>query len=304
MAFNPKDKRPLGRLEFSLVSLAALLAGIFFVTGNCATPQYNYAPPTYRAVPTFTDIYNWPKYTPPEAAKPASVPLTVIIVDPEHNQTLKVGNAVTMEMIKVFNSFSSSMGQDFEAVMVAKGMTAKGPFEYYDEITYTDKFTSDLIVQAIIVFDINDLTPMEAGGYGALKSELFENGQYGKVRYGKMSIGAKVYYYMYEPLSKEKMWVKKLDLGTEEFEYEMAYKQKQEAYESYQTDECGGGRYVTQYKMVDTAETLYDTKPYLLAKKLKHEYGKIMEAGWTYFNVEEMKNMKARTLDIRQRKQY
>jgi len=304
MAIPPNGKRPLGKLEFSIVSIAALLAGIFFVTGNCASPQQTYTPPSYRPIPVFTDIYSWPKYSPPEAAKPASVPLTVIIVDPEHNQTLKVGNAVTMEMIKVFNSFSSSMGQDFEAVMVAKGITAKGPFEYYDEITYTDKFTSDLIVQAIIIFDINDLTPMEAGGYGALKSELFDGGQYGKVRYGKMSIGAKVYYYMYEPLSKEKMWVKKLDLGTEEFEYEMAYKQKQEQYSYYRTDECGGGHTVYDYKLVDTAETLYDTKPYLLAKKLKNEYSRIMEAAWTYFNIEEMKNMKARTQDIRERKAY
>ncbi|MBI3793115.1 MAG: hypothetical protein HY280_00105 [Nitrospinae bacterium] len=304
MADNRKKKRaPLGVLEFSLVSVVAFAAGLFLVSLSCATNN-NYAPPPSRSLPTFADMYNWPKYTPPEAAKPASVPLTVITVNPDHNQTLlKFGTAVTLAMSKVFASFSSSMGQDFEAVMVAKGITAKGPFESYDEITYTDKETSDLVMQVVIIFDINDLSPME-GGLNELRTDVFEGGVHARVRNGKMSIGAKVFYYMYEPLSKEKMWVKKLDLGTEEYTYEMAYKDKQEAYQEFVSDGCGGGHYYTSYKYVGTTEVLYDTKPYMLATKLKNEYAKIMGAGWTYFDVEEMKNMKTRSLEIRQKKRY
>ena len=57
-----------------------------------------------------------------------------------------------------------------------------------------------------------------------------------------MSVGMKVFFYMLEPMSEEKMWIKKLDLGVQDFpaEYAVGREQYVTGTTPRTPDGCGG----------------------------------------------------------------
>ena len=110
---------------------------------------------------------------------------------------------MTPDMRKVFQSFAGSMGEDIQSQLVAKGMTTKGPFTLA-EVTYPDKKGADLTLTTGVIFDIQRSNPKVKA------SEYFENNVYGNIYTATMTVGIKVYFYMLEPMSEEKMFIKSL----------------------------------------------------------------------------------------------
>jgi len=290
-----------------LIPLGFLLypAGYAVLTG-C---QPTYTPPELTPVPDYNkDLFTFPKFNLPEAKAPGSVSLTVVNIIPEYKDTLNqeyaggakmsTGGSMTKDMFKVFKSFAGSAGEDIEAQLVAKGMTTEGPFTL-SEVTYPDKKGADLTVIINVIFDI------QYTDQKALGSAQFVGGKYGQLYSGNMSVGIKVYYYMLEPLSEEKMWIKKLDLGVQDSTY--GYALGQEQYVSgtqWVSDGCGGGYNQTNYAWRNTNSFIYDQRPKIFSDILKTAYPQVMKTAWNYFDVNEMLNLKMKSREIRERKRY
>jgi hypothetical protein len=291
---------PLGFIFYSTVFLA---------TTSCEPPTHVKPQVQYSTIPQYTDLYSFPKYNIPEARKPGSANLTVVITVPEYKDTatqeytggvkVAAGGQMTTDMKKVFQSFAGSMGEDIQSQLVAKGMTTKGPFALA-EVTYPDKKGSDLTLTIGVIFDIHRTSPQP------IRSQYFEGGVYGNIYSATMTVGMKVYFYMLEPMSEEKMWIKKLDLGVQDFLVEWA-----EGQEQYQTgttprtsDGCGGyyGGHPT-YAWRAT-RILYDGRVKAFSDILKAAYPQVMKSSWNYLNTDEMLNLKMKSQEIRERKRY
>jgi len=279
--------------------------GYLMLTG--CEPNYHQPAPA-MAIPEYTDLFTFPKSNIPEGQKAGSVNLTSVIIIPEYKDTfnqeyaggarVSAGGAMTKDMVKVFKSFAGSIGEDVEARLVAKGMTTKGPFSL-SEVTYPDKKGADLTVMINVIFDI------QYTNQKYLREGQFVGGRHGKVYSGNMSVGVKVFYYMLEPLSEEKMWIKKLDLGVQDFNYEFA--REQEQYVSgthFVSDGCGGGYNQTTYAWRDVDTYLYDGRAKIFSDILKDAYPQVMKTANVYFDVNEMLSLKAKSQEIRERKRY
>jgi len=304
-----KSRKILLGVVTVVVPIAFLLypafpAAYMALTG-CVTPQ---AAPL-ASVPDYNkDLFSFPKFNLPGAKKAGSVDLTVVNIIPEYKDTqnrdreytsgekvtaIGTRGAMTKDMTKVFKSFAGSAGEDIEAQLVAKGMTTKGPFDR-DEVTYPDKKNSDLMVVMQLIFDIQYTDAK------FIREETFEGGREGKIYTGTMSVGLKVYYYLLEPLSEEKMWVKKLDLGTQEFSYEYALQQEQYATGTrFVSDGCGGGYNVTDYAWRDTNAFVYDSRAKIFSGVLQGAYPQLMQTAWKYFDSEEMLGLRDKSKEIR-----
>lgn len=285
-----------------LLLLGILVPAIFLFYPTGALFFTACAPAQYEASrkPVFEDLYSFPKFNIPETRKAGSVNITTVITIPEYKDTynqeyaggakVSAGGPMSVDMVKVFKSFAGTVGEDIEAQLVAKGMTTKGPFPM-SEITYPDKKGADLTVSINVVLDIQYNNSKYLGWRN------FEDGEHGKMHAADMSVGVKVYYYMLEPLSEEKMWIKKLDLGVQSFPYEYVLAQEQYAAGS---DGCGG----QVYSYRDTNRYIYDTRPKIFSDVLKEAYPKILKNAWTYLDTDEMLNLKLKSQEIRERKRY
>ena len=280
----------------ALIPVAFLFYPTSFLSMTaCAVPTRQ-----YTRKPVYTDLFSFPRFEIPPAEKPASVALTAVIIVPEYKDTytqeyaggaqVSSGRTMTTDMVKVFKSFAGSVGEDIEAQLVAKGMTTKGPFTLA-EVTYPDKKGADLTISTHVIFDIHYTNARY------VRTDYFEGGERAKVYSGIMTVGLKVYYYMLEPLSEEKMWIKKLDLGVQDYPYEYAV--GEEMYHAG-TDECGG----PIYRYRDTNDILYDQRAKIFSDILKKDYPRVMDTAWNYLNTDEMLNLKMKAREIRERKRY
>ncbi|NCO83149.1 MAG: hypothetical protein COZ31_11750 [Nitrospirae bacterium CG_4_10_14_3_um_filter_44_29] len=289
---------PLGFLFYSTV---------FLGTTSCvpaAAPQVQYYP-----IPQYGNLYSFPRYNIPEAKKPGSINLTTVIIVPEYKDTatqeyvggakVASGGPMTADMRKVFQSFAGSMGEDIQSQLVAKGMTTKGPFSM-SEVTYPDKKGADLTISIGVIFDIQYSDPKAIG------QKYFEGGVYGNVYSSTMTVGMKIYFYMLEPLSEEKMWIKKLDLGVQDFPIEYAVGREQYVTGSHYvpSDGCGGGGYSRNTYGWRDKGILYTERAKVFSDILKTAYPQIMKAAWNYLNTDEMLNLKLKSQEIRERKRY
>jgi hypothetical protein len=284
------------------VVLGALIPAVFLFYPTsflsltaCAVPTQH-----YNRRPVYDNLFSFPRFDIPPAEKPASADLTAVIIIPEYKDTytqqyaggaqVSSGGTMTADMLKVFKSFAGSVGEDIEAQLVAKGMTTKGPLTMA-EVTYPDKKGADLTVSTNVIFDIHYTNPRY------LRSDYFEGGERAKVYSGIMTVGLKVYYYMLEPLSEEKMWIKKLDLGVQDYTYE--YGVGEERYQSGY-DECAGPIY--SYRETNTY--IYDQRAKIFSDILKDSYPQVMSTAWNYLDTDEMLHLKTKAMEIRERKRY
>src|SRR5258708_1439183 len=129
---------------------------------------------------------------------------------------------------KVPRGLPSSMGREVDKIVSAKGMTTTGPYHSLDEITYSEKKNAELTL-APKIFITTEIK------YGNMQPTRRREGLTMEREFN-MSISGWITFIMQEPLSGEKMWIKKLELepvrvsGLEIFE----------AVPQYRNDGCGG----------------------------------------------------------------
>jgi len=261
----------------SVLMLAGFIASIGFILACATAPQITPLPSS-----RWNENYAY-NYDPPQQMRPASVKVNVIVVNPFYREA---ESAFTDAMYaKVGKGFSKSMGVDLDKIIVAKGMTAVGPYQTLDDVTYPDKKNADLTLapRVFLMTDtkFSDLTHREYQGV------------YHTVKPFTMKISGWIAYEMREPLSGQKMWVKKLELEDRQVNDDEVYEAV-----ALRKDQYGN---VLQW---GEGKLKYSGREEALANALRDYYPVIMEKAWTYLNTEEILNLKEQTKEIRERKVY
>jgi hypothetical protein len=96
--------------------------------------------------------------------------------------------------------------------------------------------------------------------------------------------------------------VKKLDLGSEDYNFVIG--RKLEQYQSgtqSEDDGCGGTNSIPVYAWRQTGDTLFDSRPKVFSDVLKKAYPNLMETAAKYFDTDEMNALRAKAEEIRER---
>jgi hypothetical protein len=279
-------KEKLSRYTAHIIVLSCILAILCFVIVACMT---------YQPMPSSPATYKFSGYTTPETKRPASVRFTVAIVEPAYKEP------VSKTYSRVVKSFSSSIGTGLDEILVAKGMTTKGPYGSLDELPYPDKRNSNLtLTETVFIQTVEQTDSKGAYGYGhghGGGNTYYTNSQ-GRnvlcdVQSGKLTAEVWLTFELREPLSAEKMWIKRLDLGTLERSYQVGVEKY--LYQAPNDPWHQEWRY---------GEEQFNTKPDALASILNEVYPNIMKSAWLYLNTEELVKLDEKVKEIRQLKRY
>jgi len=245
--------------------------------------------------------YQFSWTAPSTASPPGSAGLVVVIVNPNWaDQSIAL-----QPTYRSFSAgFASSLGADFDKILLGKGIGATGPYGTYDDITYGDKKAANLALTPRVfltaTFDAGDPTPVGSDGF----TDYFE-------RKFSMTAQGFVEFVLVEALSREKLWVKKLDLdpvtvtGADDYaaksvdlaQPDCAGKRKP-APDDNTTVENGVTCALTRREMGDL---VYDGKEKALADAMKGWYPVIAQKAWTYLDPQEMATLKPQVAEIRAR---
>lgn len=276
----PKRISNVTALGIVLVSII-VLAGMLIVA---CIPQ-----PTYMRMPSSLSAYLFTGFSPPSSMSPTSVQFTVSVVEPFYKER------VSSDYSKVIRSFSSSIGMGLDQILVSKGMTTKGPYGSLDEIPYPDKRNSNLTLTETVF-----IVPVEKEQNNTEDVHYSDNNGNTvmcEVKSGKLVVEVWLAFEMREPLSAEKMWIKRLDLGVFERDYQIGTKKYWHA--NPQTDPWAPPSGTWKY-----GEMMFNTKPDMLANILNEIYPKVMNSAWVYLDAEEMKRLEVKVKEIRELKRY
>lgn len=295
------DSRRIARWVVGL----ALLTWVGFMLA-CAPPPPAPPPPPPKHLPAsaWGDRYSY-RYDPPSQKKAASVSATIIVVNPFYKETDSTLAHPTYS--KVAKGFSSSMGVDTDKVLIAKGMTSKGPFAAEDEITYSDKKVSDLTIvpKVFLTADSRYTSKWLVEGNYLYDEQIVTV----MSREFEMKIGGWVSFVMQEPLSAQKMWIKRLELPettVKGIEYYKAIPQY-ETRTHYEPGFLFAPPVKYDYKVLvghNPGDLIYDGKKEALADAIKQMYPEIMGKLWTYVDTDEIIALKDKVKEIRERKIY
>ena len=256
-----REKR-MNRSFWSLFCPLALLFAFMFLVINCAPPpsqlpttpaQYSFTPPSSSSkknnviIAVVSPTYN---------AEGIQKNTPVITTD---NYNMMLGNA---------DALAGSMATDMQAIILARGFNYKGPFRDLDSMTYPDKKNADLILIPSIY--INTQYSTTGKGMPLVGSPP-----------GKLTINGFVELIILEPLSGQKMWIKKIDFTSAPKDYRFSY-------------------YVTDH----TRKVMEDTRPEALKSALEDVYPKIMATAWTYLNEQEIIHLNQESKEVRDKKRY
>jgi hypothetical protein len=238
-------------------------------------------------MPSSPATYKFSGYSIPETKPPASVRFTVAIVEPAYKEP------ISQPYSRVIKSFSASIGSGLDQILVAKGMTTKGPYTSLDELPYPDKKNSNLTLTETVFIQMVEQTVNTGAQGGAYGTTTYYTNSQGKnmmcqVNSGKLTVDVWLTFELREPLSNEKMWIKKLELGTLERSY-------QAGVEKYLYQDPGNP-WVQQWRYGDEQ---FNTKPDALASILNEVYPKVMQAAWVYLNTEELLQLNEKVKEIR-----
>ena len=240
-----------------------LITSILLLVAGCATTK---APVTNNPkVPAKFD------FSPPSRLGAGAANLTIALVRPIH---------ITKNpeyYVAPFKEMSTSMGNDFEEMLTAKGFKIRGPFGSRDEMVFNDKQSSDFAFIAEI-----DLQPnynrryKYSPGMGAIVAPSYKMN-------GELTLGGNLVLTASSPKYGEKIWKKNIALEKTSFTY------------------LGTIKWSSVPSVAD--ELQQDNEFYnLMARELERFYHKAMNLAWQQIEAEEMNTVavQAKKADVRQ----
>lgn len=237
-------------------------------------------------------------YDLPEKKKATLIPVTIVVVNPIY----KVEESALSESLysKVGKGFSASMGVDMDKILIAKGMTTVGPHPTLNDVIYSHKKNASLtlVPKVFVTTDVkytSDWVPTK----GRTESG---NVEHRMTRQFTMKMGGWISFVMQEPLSGEKMWVKKLELDPTEIDGVEQFTAIPHYVNRYGFFGQVSGQTLTGY--TKGAKMVYDGKVEALADALNKMYPVIMQKCWTYMDTDEILKLKRQTRQIRKLKRY
>ena len=216
-------------------------------------------------------------FVPPSTAE-EKVGISMILLNPNY------ASGFEAESQEMYVDFIDNMGVDFEEMLIAKGYSLRGPYNTYDEIVYSDKSETDLMLSTEIDFSYEwspgALKTKRLVGYGGSVT-----GYYYQID-GTLELTGKINLVIKESLTQEKLWVKSIPLDKKSLLIQTA---------RYKVASDAEGRQAVvsdaQYKNV-----MYDA--------LNDYYQKSLTMAWKHLEPEELKPLKKQVEELREKKGY
>ena len=178
------------------------------------------------------------------------------------------------------------MSGDINESLTTKGYLVRGPFENYDGAMYADKTESDLLLNIELDFDLNDQNINWKG------TEIVVSGRKKTAVYtniykldGYFTLSGKVNISISEPITKEKVWVKNVQL-------------KQRIIRIASKNEY---KHLRDYALAFETEPTF-ANPFIPA--LKDYYKEILDITWASLDPNELSSLKKYVKEIREKKKY
>lgn len=216
-------------------------------------------------------------FTPPFVDSAKSAGIAFALVNPRYAETFRWSG------VNLFKKFSDAMGTDFEALIVARGYSIRGPYNTFDEMIYSDKIETDLAFIPEIELNVD-----------SKNAHWFEH-KFTKAHYpqaitiinyylkGEFIIDGKINLIASEPQTQEKLWIKSIPLPQ-------------------QTISISSTR---EYDSQDMNIAFSDpgiNNP--IVTVLEAYYKTIMQTTWNHLDPNEMKSLKPQVDKIRANKKY
>lgn len=173
--------------------------GVLFIAG-CSVQKQVAAP----AKQTFTYDYKTPS-----SSRPGSANTLLALVRPAYAKGFSFSGT------DVFANFQQAMAANIEELLIARGYTLKGPYASFDEMVFNDKKDADIALE----IEIEPKFTASEGGWkthaASFGQILLSSGSNTPVSYsyeGTISLIGKINIVGYEPLSKEKLLVKSIEI--------------------------------------------------------------------------------------------
>lgn len=199
-------------------------------------------------------------FSPPSRMQAGSTTMTVALIRPVYITE----NAEYF--VAPFPEMSTSMGNDFEELLTAKGFKIRGPFRSRDEMVYNDKLSCDFALQVEIDLQPNYNRKYKYDpGFGVIAPASYKMS-------GEITLGGNLVIAASSPQYGEKLWKKNISLDKTSFTY------------------AGSVKWST---MPSVAEELKGDNEFYnkLARELEKFYDKAMVLAWQQIEASEMKTV-------------
>ncbi|MFT5725637.1 MAG: hypothetical protein ACI9JN_002763 [Bacteroidia bacterium] len=249
---------------------AITLILLFFIFPSCATQ---------RSVITPLQTVNF-NYAPTTSSEAGSAGIGIILITPNfEKKTFSYYNH------RPFTDFRKSLEGDLEEIITSRGFTFRGPFDGYDEITYSDKTQTDLVVEVEIHPSVQSLSPNpwvkhKKYNYSPVSGQAYWTYSYSYE--STLSVTGKIKITFSEVLSHEKISIKNIDLGT------VTCVTKSE------------GRYRSDAIIPVKDPGIFNP----LVTALESVYKTALDKTWNQFDPEELKSWEEQIKELRERKKF
>lgn len=240
------------------LAFVASLASLLLVA--CATAPA----PVVEYSPRFSYAY--------PSGEPKASDVTIAIVLPTSADGFANAGQMGTLYVQHARAFNTAMAAQFQELLAKKGFQQTGPFDDLNSMTFPDKKRSDLVLTAQV--GITVAIPPEKMRH---QDDLF--GTRPGVIYssaGPCTVTGFVSYVLLEPMSGEKLWVKKLDVPATEVD-------------------CSGERGGPGLGTIIANGA---------AHALERTYGAVMQRAWDYISPEEIILLKRQSQELRAKKVY
>lgn len=279
----------------SFPSCSLPVAVVLSLLPACMPPAQQAAP---EAPPAAPQAYH-PNFKYKPAAPGEKVDVTVGVIEPVYSTTRALEYHKLYEKDKTLNEMLSALNASFAEILVAKGFNTKGPFVSLNDMTFPDKKGSDLLIYPEFDFQVSVETKNRRPAADAPKPQADEGGGLlgGLLKVneakpaapaapvpmtcdGSVAVSGNIVFIVQEPLSGERMWVKRLDVSS--------------ASQSFPVKDCTEATGEERPREVEDA----------WAKAHEIVYQTSMTALDKYVNGEEFQQFKRQAQELREKKSY
>ena len=276
----------------------ALLGGL-----ACATPPPA-APP--QMPPAAGPLEYSFSYTPePETEKLSA---TLGMVSPQVAiRTTAVDNTFDASAVQAL--YAKSLLSDFNAVLIAKGYGVTGPYDSIDDMTFGEKQRASLVLVPTVTLDVA-FTDGGAAPFSTIRSatgqhhgnfQVHRATQYSRIP-TRVTVNGFIELVLYEPLSEQKMWVKKIEVPFQSVD-SVYYRADSRDFYFATVGEAVTGR----GRVVGSAQEIppqYDQRPHAVAQVLQGAYEPQLSQFSRYFDPQEITHVMTEAEEARSRARF
>jgi hypothetical protein len=187
-------------------TVSLLILAIFLLLNGCSSPK-DLSQSVQKVSPKFD-------YGAPSNLGIGSANMSIAIVKPVF---------ITDKpeyLVSPFPEMATSMGNDFEELLSAKGFTMKGPFSSRDQMVYTEKLNTSFIIEIQIDFNYQiNQSYISHTEFGFLNILFLEGPSFKYSTKGTLTFNGNLVLTAISPQYGEKIWKKNLALESNTFTY-------------------------------------------------------------------------------------